>query len=570
MSSLTREIALAALLLSPAAAAQTWIQSPVNGHWYALTSSATFASAAESTAIAWGGHLATIRNSGEATWAAQAFSCTTGNPVWVGLNDSAQEGTWAWLSGEPVSYVNWCTGEPGGGGLVLEDNTAIYCTAQLGGSSCLKDAPGDIWQLRGLVERKFSPGSSCVPQLATGEDFAAGTSSSFQLVGGAAFVDGAVRLTPAASDIDGTVTAVAGTPVGSPDVQVDFDFRTSGGGHIIWLYLADAATVPPDQIAPPIDGPSLYVEFDFYQNGDLGDPNANHVELRYPSSWQSSTQGTYSPTFSMSDGTWHHARLVIANGLASVIVWSASGQPEQALTNIPLPGYTPAAWRLMLRGNTGSCSPCVENWVDNIVWSALDPAQSSVCEITPTSAQSPGVVHVTGYKLDSATSVFVDGAAATFVTQSESLLSLTLLPGEPGFHDLRVEFPGVTIEVPDGVNLWPTLEAETTGVGGTASVDIHNGTAGIAVVAYAAGILPPGVGISLPPIWSSLQLDVTGPYVIVASYGIAPSGELSVTYPIPNNPSLAGSTVYLQSWCQQGFFGPGVTYSFTNAAAVTF
>jgi hypothetical protein len=32
----------------------------------------------------------------------------------------------------------------------------------------------------------------------------------------------------------------------------------------------------------------------------------------------------------------------------------------------------------------------------------------------------------------------------------------------------------------------------------------------------------------------------------------------------------AGSTAHVQAWCQQGFFGPGVTYSFTNAAAVTF
>ncbi|MFG0318598.1 MAG: hypothetical protein ACF8XB_15090, partial [Planctomycetota bacterium JB042] len=52
------------------AGALTWIQSPVNGHWYATDQAATW-SAAETTAQALGGHLATIRNAAEETWVIQ-------------------------------------------------------------------------------------------------------------------------------------------------------------------------------------------------------------------------------------------------------------------------------------------------------------------------------------------------------------------------------------------------------------------------------------------------------------------------------------------------------------------
>ncbi len=42
-----------------------------------------------------------------------------GNPeyvAYIGLNDIAAEDQWAWSNGDPVDYVNWCSGEPNNAG----------------------------------------------------------------------------------------------------------------------------------------------------------------------------------------------------------------------------------------------------------------------------------------------------------------------------------------------------------------------------------------------------------------------------------------------------------------------
>lgn len=187
--------------------------------------------------------------------------------------------------------------------------------------------------------------------------------------------------------------------------------------------------------------------------------------------------------------------------------------------------------------------------------------------VSATSAQNPTTVVATGAGLDSVVSVTIGGVPGQILLQSYSSLSIQPQPSEPGFPELVAA--GSFSAATKATERWPSLAASTTGIGGTASVGVRNGTAGIAVVAYAAGLLP-APGIALPPTWSTLKLDIAGPYVIVASYGLPTSGELDVAYPVPNDPSLAGSTAHIQAWCQQGFFGPGVTYSFTNAAAVTF
>src|SRR5690606_14252759 len=35
--------------------------------------------------------------------------------TWIGMNDTAEEGTWVWSSGEPVGYTNWAANEPNSG-----------------------------------------------------------------------------------------------------------------------------------------------------------------------------------------------------------------------------------------------------------------------------------------------------------------------------------------------------------------------------------------------------------------------------------------------------------------------
>jgi len=99
--------------LIPVASAQEppptgWQVNPATGHFYKQVDSMTWLET-ETYAISHGGHLVTINDQAEQDWLAATF---TQPNLWIGMNDRAVEGTWAWSSGEPVTYVNWVPGEP--------------------------------------------------------------------------------------------------------------------------------------------------------------------------------------------------------------------------------------------------------------------------------------------------------------------------------------------------------------------------------------------------------------------------------------------------------------------------
>ncbi len=87
----------------------SWIHNPATGHYYALTDYDLSFSEAESQAQSWGGHLVTIDDQAEQDWLYETFGV---NPFWIGFNDVDTEGTFVWTSGAPVTYSNWCDGEP--------------------------------------------------------------------------------------------------------------------------------------------------------------------------------------------------------------------------------------------------------------------------------------------------------------------------------------------------------------------------------------------------------------------------------------------------------------------------
>lgn len=112
-------IAIAAVVLGTAAGGAAlgasaqedpgWVTNPANGHSYRLTAQLTW-SDAEAEAVALGGHLATLNDAAEEAWVRETFG--TLEHFWIGFNDIETEASWLWSSGEPVSYTNWCTGEP--------------------------------------------------------------------------------------------------------------------------------------------------------------------------------------------------------------------------------------------------------------------------------------------------------------------------------------------------------------------------------------------------------------------------------------------------------------------------
>jgi hypothetical protein len=56
---------------------------------------------------------------------------------------------------------------------------------------------------------------------------------------------------------------------------------------------------------------------------------------------------------------------------------------------------------------------------------------------------------------------------------------------------------------------------------------------------------------------------------VISQGAFSTSAPVALTYNVPSDPLLVGFDLYLQAWCQQGFFGPEVTFSFTNMAGVT-
>ena len=94
---------------SDATSQLTWVQSPVNGHWYHHTPWVAPAGNGDAYAQTIGGRSLTIRNQEEDDWIRATFGHISNNNriAWTGLTDNANEGTLEWESGEPVTFTNF-------------------------------------------------------------------------------------------------------------------------------------------------------------------------------------------------------------------------------------------------------------------------------------------------------------------------------------------------------------------------------------------------------------------------------------------------------------------------------
>uniref|UniRef100_UPI0025CCEA14 HYR domain-containing protein n=1 Tax=Sphingomonas sp. TaxID=28214 RepID=UPI0025CCEA14 len=84
-----------------------------NGHSYFVSNTQARPEAAHAAAIALGGHLATISN---ATENALISGFLPGQRMWIGFTDRDVEGTYRWVTNEPITYTNWSGGEPNNAG----------------------------------------------------------------------------------------------------------------------------------------------------------------------------------------------------------------------------------------------------------------------------------------------------------------------------------------------------------------------------------------------------------------------------------------------------------------------
>jgi hypothetical protein len=84
---------------------------PTTGHCYLVYNTTRQWQSAADFCLADGTHLVTISSAAE-----NELVRPSSGFRWIGLEDIGSEGTFTWVTGEPLSFTNWNGGEPNGGG----------------------------------------------------------------------------------------------------------------------------------------------------------------------------------------------------------------------------------------------------------------------------------------------------------------------------------------------------------------------------------------------------------------------------------------------------------------------
>jgi hypothetical protein len=103
-----------------------WVTNPDNGHQYFLDESGGNWLEARAKAEAQGAHLVTIGSEEEQNWLSNTYGLFE-YWTWIGLSDYIQEGTFLWVTGEPLTYTNWAAGQPDNQG-DFEDYAHLWIT----------------------------------------------------------------------------------------------------------------------------------------------------------------------------------------------------------------------------------------------------------------------------------------------------------------------------------------------------------------------------------------------------------------------------------------------------------
>ena len=130
-----------------------WIVNPANGHAYKRIYCDNIADAMDQ-ATTENAYLVSINDHAENEWLQGIFEREN---FWIGLSDTAEEGQWAWHSGEPVTYTDWGENDQDSGNTEMKDY-AIMLGFHNG--SWVAVAPGDHhtnFTKRAVLERADLP-----------------------------------------------------------------------------------------------------------------------------------------------------------------------------------------------------------------------------------------------------------------------------------------------------------------------------------------------------------------------------------------------------------------------------
>ena len=149
--SIALSIMITFLISSTPAYCQMYFSRPGTDTLYITTYKTTWTNA-ESAAQSLGGHLVTINDAAEQAYLEDnvlpdIINTLSENEFWIGFNDTAVEGTWEWISGEPVTYTNWRSGEPNN-----SHGNEDYGVLVGWSDSEWNDTTNSTWLFVGLVE----------------------------------------------------------------------------------------------------------------------------------------------------------------------------------------------------------------------------------------------------------------------------------------------------------------------------------------------------------------------------------------------------------------------------------
>ena len=135
-----------------------------NGNWYALTTSGSSWSNAESTAVSQGGHLVSINSAAENQFISSTFLTGSGafEEFWIGYHspfgDWTDRSTWEWSDGSSSTYSNWRGAQPDFGHNDGEDDRFAVINYLRNASPEWDNYPDSVFrQPRGIVEFTSNP-----------------------------------------------------------------------------------------------------------------------------------------------------------------------------------------------------------------------------------------------------------------------------------------------------------------------------------------------------------------------------------------------------------------------------
>ena len=136
----------------------------------------------------------------------------------------------------------------------------------------------------------------------------------------------------------GSLTFIPVSPLPVETFVVDFLVQVEGGtGDGFSFVLYDDAQYPEGLLFGDegLDAGALSVLFDTFQ--DPGDPNANHIELRYGGQ----SLSVIVPNFQLASGEWLEFRCELLNGKLSLSGGPIGTAPELLFSGFDIPGFTP-------------------------------------------------------------------------------------------------------------------------------------------------------------------------------------------------------------------------------------